>query len=334
MAKRTIIVTGGNAGLGLAFGRELGRDADILVVIACRDLLRGEQAATTLRGQGVHAHVLPLDLADLASVRRFPDALREAALPPLAGLICNAGVQDGGTPRRTVDGFDETFGVNHLGHYLLARLLLPVMARGASIVFVASNTHDASTGTGLPEPTYPGAAALAADQATGSKAGQKRYTESKLCNIYTAYELARRLEASPEAHLRSIRVNAFDPGMVPGTGLARRYPAPLRFIWSYVLPVLTLFQRNVNRPATSARRMAALVNGGMGDLNGKYVSMGQVTASSALSYDRGNAADLWEASAAMIDLPPTFGDAGEAVAHRPANSIVAAPPQARPAEGA
>jgi NAD(P)-dependent dehydrogenase (short-subunit alcohol dehydrogenase family) len=334
MTKRTIIITGGNAGLGLAYARELGRDANTLVAIACRDLLRGERAATALGQQGVQARVLPLDLADLASVRHFPDVLREAALPPLAGLICNAGVQDGGTSRRTVDGFEETFGVNHLGHYLLARLLLPMMTCNASVVFVASNTHDSSTGTGLPEPSYPGALALAADRATGSKAGQKRYTESKLCNIYTAYELARRLEACPDARHRSIRVNAFDPGMVPGTGLARSYPAPLRFLWSYVLPVLTLFQRNVNRPAASARRMAALMTGGMGELTGKYVSMGQVTASSALSYDQANAADLWEASAVMTGLSTTLGDGGEDAPHQLMGSIMGSLPEARPAEAA
>jgi len=47
----------------------------------------------------------------------------------------------------------------------------------------------------------------------------------------------------------------FDPGMMPGTGLARTYPAPLRFVWNYVLPALTLFQKNVNRPSTSGRRI-------------------------------------------------------------------------------
>lgn len=154
-----------------------------LVAIACRDVSRGEQAATELRAKDINAHVLPFDLADLASVRRFPDALRQASLLPLAGLICNAGVQDGGTPRRTVVGYEETFAVNHLGHYLLSRLLLPVMAPDASVVFVASNTHDGSTGTGMPEPSYPGAAALAR-RVTGKRSFPiKHRVLGKACTI-------------------------------------------------------------------------------------------------------------------------------------------------------
>lgn len=62
---------------------------------------------------------------------------------------------------------------------------------------------------------------------------------------------------------QSIRVNALDPGMMPGTGLARTNSAPLRFVWNYILPALTLFQ-NVNRPVTSGRRLAALASGQMG----------------------------------------------------------------------
>ena len=296
---RTYIVTGGNAGLGLAYSQALGRDAGNLILIACRDPMRGETAAAALRAAGAHARALPLDLSHLASVRAFSEAFRRAGLPPLAGLVCNAGVQGGDEPTRTIDGYEETFGVNHLGHYLLARLLLPDMMAGGQIVFISSNTHDPAAKTGLPEPRYPGAEALSTDTSTARKAGQQRYTNSKLCNIYCAYEMARQLAASPEPRLRSIRVNAFDPGMVPGTGLVRAYPAPVRFIWSYVLPVLTLFQANVNRSATSAARLAALATGAMGDITGKYVSMGKVAPSSPLSYDVGNAAQLWKASESM-----------------------------------
>lgn len=232
---RSSIVTGGNAGLGLAYGRALAGDPGSVVVIACRDVRRGEAAARTVDATGARVRVLQLDLADLSSVRAFPEAFRRAGLPPLAGLVCNAGVQGNDAPTRTRDGHEATFGVNHLAHYLLARLMLGDMQDGGRIVFVSSNTHDPATKTGLPEPRYTGAEMLSADGATDARSGQRRYTTSKLCNLHCTYELDRRLRSSDDAHLRSLRVDAFDFGMVPGTGLARSYPPLLRFAWSYLL---------------------------------------------------------------------------------------------------
>ncbi len=310
---RTYVVTGGNAGLGYACSRVLARQPDALVVIACRDPARGEAAAASLRRGGGAVRVLPLDLAAQRSVHDFADAFRAAGLPPLVGLVCNAGVQDHGTPTRTNDGYETTFGVNHLGHYALVRLLLPDLGAGGHIVFVSSNTHDPAQKTGMPAPRYQGAGTLAIDFEPGVTAGQVRYTNSKLCNILCAYELARRLEASGDPRLGSLLVNAFDPGMVPGTGLARSYPAPLRFVWRYVLPALTLFRKNVNRPGTSGRRLAALADGSMGDFTGQYVSMGEVAASSPLSHDEDKARDLWEASAVMTGLPVELGAVRAAV---------------------
>jgi len=103
--------------------------------------------------------------------------------------------------------------------------------------------------------------------------------------------------------------SAINPYM-RGAGLARTYyySAPLRFVWNFVLPALTLFQKNVNRPATSGRRLAALASGKMGDLTGKYISMGKVFPCSPLSQDRAKARELWDASAEMLGLPATLMD--------------------------
>jgi NAD(P)-dependent dehydrogenase (short-subunit alcohol dehydrogenase family) len=300
---RTWIVTGGNAGLGFQCCRFLAQQPGSLIVIACRDARKGEAAAQGLRREGGAAEVLPLDLNALGAVRAFVEAFRRADLPPLAGIICNAGIQIITAPTQTADGFETTFGVNHLAHYLLVRLLLDDLDAGGNIVFVSSNTHDPEQKTGLPEPRFDGAWAVAHDLESGADAGRRRYTTSKLCNIYGTYELARQLDQSGDPRLQSIHVNAFDPGMMPGTGLARTYPAPLRFVWNYVLPALTLFQKNVNRPSTSGRRLAALASGQMGELKGKYVSMGEVFPSSPLSHDASKAWDLWKVSAEMTGLP-------------------------------
>ena len=223
-------------------------------------------------------------------------------MPPLAGLVCNAGLQSVAAPTSTIDGFETTFAVNHLGHYLLARLLVADLAENGAIVFVASGVHDPAQKTGMPKPRYESAEAVAHDLEPGGEAGRRRYVNSKLCNVFTAYEFARRLAAASDARLRTLRVNAFDPGLMPGTGLARTYSAPMRFVWSYVLPALALFVANVNRTSTSGRRLAALASGEMGGFTGEYVSMGKVFPSSILSHDEAKARELWMSSAAMTGL--------------------------------
>jgi len=301
--KQTYIVTGGNIGLGYQCARFLGVDAKNLVVIACRNKAKAAQAADRLRQSGCAVKYLPLDLASIESVRLFVKEYNQMNLPPLAGIVCNAGIQNVTTPTRTTDGYEATFEVNHLAHYLLVRLLLPSVQSNGHIVFVSSGTHDPNEKTGLPEPRYITAKAIADDFEAGIKAGQRRYTTSKLCNLYCTYELARRLGEASDARLRSISVSAFDPGMMPGTGLARAYPAPLQFIWNYVLPATTLFQRNVHLVAKSGNRLAALVMDSGTATNGKYYSDGKKRPSSPLSYSRENAIDLWDTSADMLNLP-------------------------------
>lgn len=299
---QTFIVTGGNTGLGFQCASALDANHGNVVVIACRDVKAAEPAAQRLRQGGGRVEVLPLDLSKQSSIHAFVDAFRARKLPPLAGIVCNAGGQSVAAPTRTAEGYETTFGVNHLGHYLLARLLLPDLATGGRITFVASNTHDPKQKTGMPAPRYETAEAAAHDFEPGAEAGKRRYTTSKLCNIYTAYELARHLAASPDPRLQSIRVNAFDPGMMPGTGLARTYPPVMRFAWNYVLPALTLFQRNVNTPSKSGKRLAQLAAGSEGGATGKYFSDGRETQSSDLSLDKAKALDLWNGSADMTHL--------------------------------
>ena len=95
---------------------------------------------------------MALDLASLASVRRFSEELARrlnaAELPPLHALVCNAGVQ--GARALTADGFEMTFGVNHLGHYLLVNLLLPSLTAPARIACLEriSNGQTGENGSG------------------------------------------------------------------------------------------------------------------------------------------------------------------------------------------
>ena len=189
---KTFIVTGSSSGLGFECASAMTKDTSVLVIMACRDVQKGEQAARRVRTARGHVKVLPLDLANQASIHAFAASFRNGSFPPLAGIVCNAGMQNVAAPTKTDEGYETTFGVNHLGHYLLTRLLLPDLAASASITFVSSGTHDPKQKTGMPEPRYTTAEALAHDFDPSPKAGRRRYTTSKLCNVYCTYEYARR----------------------------------------------------------------------------------------------------------------------------------------------
>ena len=129
----------------------------------------------------------------------------------------------------------------------------------------------------------------------GVPANQFRYATSKLCNLFFTYELNRRLRAAGSA----VTVNAFDPGLMPGTGLARANPAPARWMWNHMMPVLRLFP-GVNSPATSGRCLARLVaDPALNGRSGGYYEGTRLLASSDLSRRADLGAVLWAASEAM-----------------------------------
>ncbi len=212
-------------------------------------------------------------------------------------------MQNVSSPTKTDEGYETTFAVNALGHYLLTRLLLPDLAEGAHITFVSSGTHDPKQKTGMPEPKYVNAEALAHDFEPTPVAGRRRYTTSKLCTLYYTYEYARRFAASRDPRLQSLRTNAFDPGLMPATDLARTHSAPLRFVSRHILPMLSLFVKNIHSPATSGNRLALLASGSEGSATGRYFSDGKEVPSSTASYDLKNALDFWNTSASMTGLP-------------------------------
>ncbi|MFB6558097.1 oxidoreductase [Streptomyces sp. NPDC056400] len=193
---RSAVVTGANSGIGYVTARELARRG-ASVVLACRSAARGRAAAIRLRAEvpGAQAEFMPLDLADLASVREFAAgyAQRHAALDL---LINNAGVM--ALPYgRTADGFETQFGVNHLGHFALTGLLLPRLraaAPGARIVNVSSGFH--VLGRIGPADACPAGSGLADP---GGEHGYRRwiaYGRSKTANLLFTHELSRRFTAA------------------------------------------------------------------------------------------------------------------------------------------
>jgi NAD(P)-dependent dehydrogenase (short-subunit alcohol dehydrogenase family) len=294
---RTAIITGANSGLGLHCAQSLlATDPSWYLVLAVRDPARGAAAVQQL-GAPQRCTVMGLDLASLQSVRSFIDDERAAELPPIHAVICNAGVQVVSGVQTTTDGYEMTFGVNHLGHFALVCGLLDTVTPPPRIVVVSSGTHDPARFTGMPHPQYTSAADLAHPSGLlTSEEGRRRYTTSKLCNLLFTYELDRRMGHGAQG----VTVNAFDPGMMPGSGLARDYPPLQRFVWRYLLPVLR-FLPGVNSARTSGRYLAALAADPRFDgVTGMYFEGNKPALSSAESYDIDKAQELWASSERML----------------------------------
>jgi NAD(P)-dependent dehydrogenase (short-subunit alcohol dehydrogenase family) len=264
---KTAIVTGASRGVGLETARGL-LAAGHYVVLAVRDAARGEAAVKEIGG----GEVMRLDVADLESVRAFGDAFlgRHGRLDV---LVNNAGIhtaQRGLTPQ----GIERTFATNHLGHFLLACLLIERLKASAParIVNVASEAHRGGR--------------LDLDDLMGERrwSGIRAYTQSKLANIMFTYALARRLAAT------GVTVNAVHPGSVR-TGWARGSESGLfRHVVALASPFLLSPARGARMPLRVATDPA------LAEVSGRYFVRGRERASSATSRDVAAQERLWRVS--------------------------------------
>src|SRR5215470_2919375 len=125
---KTVMITGANVGIGFATAKFLAARTDWHVLLACRNEWKGNAAMAAIRDAYPDSRVdfVPLDLFSLTSVRRVPEALAALRVPPLTGLILNAGGinMKAKSLEFSEDGFERTFQLNFLGHFLLANLLV------------------------------------------------------------------------------------------------------------------------------------------------------------------------------------------------------------------
>ena len=211
MDGRTVLVTGANTGIGLATASVLAGQG-WRVYVAARSERKGAAAVAGIKAATGNDAVflLRLDLADLSSVRDCAKSFLEPH-EPLHVLINNAGV--GGARGLTKQGFELTFGVNHLGPFLLTQLLLERLVSSAPsrVVTVSSDAHYNARGIDWDALRRP---------ARGIT-GLAEYAVSKLCNVLFSQELARRTSET------GVSTYALHPGVV-ASDIWRRVPWPVR----------------------------------------------------------------------------------------------------------
>lgn len=216
------LITGANTGIGFDAARTLAARG-LKLTLACRNVEKAERArAHILRDTDARpddVDLLTLDLADLASVGDAAAQYLDRG-ETLDILINNAGLA--GFRGQTKDGFEQAFGVNHLGHFKWTLALTPALARAPAprVVHVASRAHERAPGIDFEAVCAP----------TRTRTGFPEYQVSKLANVLFSAELARRLAALDTSHPASkIRSYSLHPGVV-ATDVWREVPGPLRWL--------------------------------------------------------------------------------------------------------
>lgn len=281
---RTVIITGGSAGIGKATAYELARRG-ARVILGCRNLTKAQKVTDDIKASTGNSEVMveELDVSNLDSVRKFAKNIKEKE-KAIHILVNNAGV---GIPdkRTTAQGLELTMATNHYGHFLLTNLLLDVIKATPSsrIVTVSSLAHisckhldfDDLNFTNIPYSVY-GA-----------------YAQSKFCNILFTKELTRKLEGT------GVTANCLHPGAV-ATELFNRDNSVLGTVLTYLAYVVA---KDINGGAQTSIYLA--VSEEVEGVSGKYFVDCKETNCSSQADDAGLAKKLWEASERDVNLQPT-----------------------------
>ena len=281
MEGKTVLITGGNSGIGKQAAIDLAQ-MGAYVVITARDPKKGRKAVDDIRLYTKGARVpglMQLDLASFDSIRTFADEFT-SRFNRLDVLVNNAGGML--TSRTTTkDGFETTFGVNHLGHFLLTNLLLDLVKASAParIVTVSSDGHKAAKG-GLDFDDL---------QSERNYTGWQAYAKSKLANILFTKELARRLDGT------GVTANALHPGFVR-SGFGQSGDMGGYMGWG--LKVARLFAIGPKRGARTIVHLASSPD--VEGVTGEYFVRSKVRQPTTAAQDPEAARRLWEVSEHLV----------------------------------
>jgi NAD(P)-dependent dehydrogenase (short-subunit alcohol dehydrogenase family) len=285
LARKVIVITGGNSGIGKEAAVGLA-SLEGRVVITSRNEERGRSALQEIRHRSGNdtVDVMALDLASFRSIRSFATDVLDR-FDRVDVLVNNAGVMLG-RRAETEDGFEETIGVNHLGHFLLTDLLLERLRASAParVVVVASHAHK-FVRRGLDFDDL---------QAERKYQWMNAYSKSKLANIYFTRELTRRLDGT------GVTVNALHPGFVR-TQLGRDGDlGGLYGLGSYVASPFAISS------AKGARTTIYLASSPEAEgVSGGYFYKRKPAKPSAVAQDDAAARRLWEVSEKLVASVPS-----------------------------
>ncbi len=279
MDGKICVITGATSGIGRETALDLAQKGARLV-LACRNVDKGKTVAQSMRSKSGNGQidVSHCDLASLDSVRNFINDFKRR-YERLDVLINNAGLF---SLRRqtTMDGFELTFGTNHLGPFLLTYLLLDVLKKSAParIVTVASAAH------------YRGSMNFNDLQSKTDYNGFRVYCNSKLANVLFTYELARRAQDT------KITVNCLHPGVI-ATDL---WPTDKWYLAS-IVPIARFFMKSSKKGAQTSIHLAC--SPALAQVSGKYFDEDQSEkTSSDVSYNLEWQKKLWQVSEQLCQL--------------------------------
>ena len=276
MNGKIAIVTGSNTGIGRETARGLA-ERGATVVLACRDAQKAEAARDDIARTTGRSDVtaIPLDLGSAASIRAFAERFRKEHRR-LDVLVDNAGLWPS-TRTTTTDGFESTFGVNHLGTFLLTHELLPILRESAParVVVLSSALH------------YRGEMVWDDLQFERRKfSGTTAYSQSKLANVLFTKALARRLAGA------GVTVNAVHPGVV-ATELSRAFPR-------FLVNIANLFMLTPEKGAACSLFVATAPE--LAQVTGEYFEKSRAKKAARASRDEDAQEKLWALSEQLLGI--------------------------------
>ena len=280
---KTVIITGANSGLGYRTAKKIAKTSkNFRIILACRNLEKGNKAKEEIIKETGNENiiVMEIDTSSLNSVRNFVKNYKETLYGKIYCLVCNAGIS-GMHSGITKDGFDIIFETNHLGHFLLTNSLISLMEENGKIFIVSSDMHNP------PEDNFKwiGTEKIAKPDSSFQK-DRKRYSYSKLCNLYFTYELNKKLIKEN----KKLYVNAFNPGFMQNPNFAVIKPELVKFITEK-------WPDRIGDLEKSSQALADLVTIEDFNVTGAYYDRNTIPSkSSELSYDENNSKELWDMS--------------------------------------
>ncbi|KAL3509408.1 hypothetical protein ACH5RR_028809 [Cinchona calisaya] len=315
LRKGNVIITGASSGLGLAAAKAIAETGKWHVIMACRNFLKAEKAAKSVGIAKDNYTVMHLDLASLESVRQFADSFKRSGRP-LDVLVCNAAVYfpTAKEPTFTAEGFELSVGTNHLGHFLLSRLLLDDLKQSdypqKRLIIVGSITGNTNTLAGnVPPKANLGDLRGLTSGLNGRDSspmidggefdGAKAYKDSKVCNMLTMQEFHRRFHEETGITFASLY-----PGCIAETALFREHIPLFRLLFP---PFQKYITKGYVSEVEAGKRLAQVISDPSLSKSGVYWSWNKNSSSfeNTLSKEASNeekARKLWEVSGKLVGL--------------------------------